>query len=355
MTPMYGPACRPAAHETMPKRAKFLFRRRGLLLGIFLASMARLASAQQGRKVYRLTYVSAATPVEEVRSGAFRYFIEEMQRLSYTEGQNLLLEFYSGQGNREKYAELAREAVQSHPDVIVAASGPMIRHLQSATHSIPIAGIIGDPIAFGVATNLSRPGGNVTGVSVDVGGLDVWGKRLALLKEAIPKLLNKVGYLTPRTAWDGPDAAAMREAAQRLDISLVGVLLGENVQETEYQRVFATIPDERLDGLVVSYSVENFAHRKLIAELTERTRLPTIYPWRESVEAGGLMAYAYDLRDLWRQLARQIDQIFKGANPGEIPFYQATKFELIINVTAAKKIGVEIPGSLLLRADEVIE
>src|SRR5262249_33403298 len=183
----------------MPKRAKFLFRRRELLLGIFLASMARLASAQQGRKVYRLTFVSTATPVEELRKlRIFRYFIEELQRLGYTEGQNLLLEFYYGQGNREKYAELAREAVQSHPDVIVATTGVMIRHLQSATHSIPIAGLMGDPIAFGVATNLSRPGGNVTGVSTDVGGLDVWGKRLALLKEANPKLL-KVGYLTPRT------------------------------------------------------------------------------------------------------------------------------------------------------------
>ena len=147
----------------------------------------------------------------------------------------------------------------------------------------------------------------------------------------------------------------LREAAARLNISLVGCTLDGPFQDAEYRRVFAAIPQDRIDALVVSSETENASNRAIIVQLAEQAKLPTIYPFREYTELGGLMSYGIDLDEIYRQLARQIDQVLKGAKPSEIPFYQATKFELVINLKTAKALGLTIPPTLLARADEVIE
>lgn len=332
-------------------------RRREFIVLLLATAAAGYARAEEPANKYRLAVISPATPValirEEGGNPAFQALFHELRRLGYFEGRNLVVERYSGEGRTDHYAEVANEAVQHRPDLIFAVGVPMGQHLKSATSTIPVIVITADPIAYGLAVSLARPGGNITGVAVDA-GIELWSKRLALLKEALP-MLSRASFLSSRLAWEGPPGDVMRQAAARLGISLVGSVLNAPVQEAEYRRVFAAMSQERVDALVVSDAAEQYTNRRLIVELAEKARLPTVYPFRESVELGGLMAYAFDIADTFRRAANQIDQILKGAKPGDIPFYQPTKFELIINLKAAKTIGVTIPPSLLLRADQVIE
>jgi putative ABC transport system substrate-binding protein len=209
-----------------------------------------------------------------------------------------------------------------------------------------------DPVPFGIVASLSRPGGNITGVNVEA-GLDIWGKRLQVLREAIPRA-SRVGFLGSRQIWDLPQLGALREAARQMDISLLGPPL-ESLQESEYRRVLGAMEQEQLNGVIVSDQLEHVTYRRLIADLTEKARLPAIFPYREQFEIGGLMAYGPSLADVFRRLAGYIDQILKGTQPGEIPIYLASKFELLINLKAAGVLGLRIPPSLLTRADEVIE
>ncbi len=179
------------------------------------------------------------------------------------------------------------------------------------------------------------------------------GKRLALLLEATSKLSN-ARFLVSQLSWERALGAAVREASRRLGTSLAGEPMS-SFNEQEYQRVFNSMEHERVDGILVSDESEHFAYRRLLVELAAKTRIPAIYAYREHVELGGLMAYAFDLEELGRHAARQVAEVLKGANPGDIPFRQATKFQLVINVKTAKALGLEMPSTLLLRADEVIE
>jgi putative tryptophan/tyrosine transport system substrate-binding protein len=224
--------------------------------------------------------------------------------------------------------------------------------VKAATSTIPIVGIFADPIAFGIVPSLARPGGNITGVSVDV-GLDQWAKRMQLLKEAVPQI-SRLGFLRTR---DIPErfSAGIREDALRNSVSIVGPPLERPADEQEYHRVFATLAQEIAEGLVVFDQPENVTYRTLIVELAAKGRLPTIYPYRQFVEAGGLMAYGVDASDLGHRVADLTDKILKGANPGEIPIFQPTQFELSINLKTAKTLGIELPPLLVARADEVIE
>jgi putative tryptophan/tyrosine transport system substrate-binding protein len=210
-----------------------------------------------------------------------------------------------------------------------------------------------DPVAFGIVPNLARPGGNITGISVDA-GLEIWAKRLQILREVVPTAA-KVGYLTPRPSWDLAQGRAVQEAARGLGISLSGPPLDQPIQETEYRRVLGVMSHERLDGLIVSDIADNFTYRRLIVRLAEAAQLPTVYPYRTYFEEGGLMVYGSDVAALFRLVASYIDQILRGAKPGEIPIYLESKFELLINLKAAKALGLAVPTSLLVRADEVIE
>jgi putative ABC transport system substrate-binding protein len=325
------------------------------LFGGTAATWPLAARAQQPAKMKRIAIVSPATKIGDMGVNGirpYRVFFEELSRLGYVEGQNLVVERYSGEGRTEHYADLAREVVNTHPDLIFSQSTRLALNFKAATTTIPIVTTTADPIAGGLVSSLARPGGNITGVSVDAGN-EVMGKRLALLLEATSKL-SDTRFLVSQLNWERALGAAVREASGRLGISLKGETMS-SFNEQEYQRAFNSMEHERVDGILVSDEAEHFTYRRLLVELAAKTRIPAIYAHREHVELGGLMAYAFDLEELYRGSARQIAEILKGANPGDIPFRQATKFQLVINVKAAKALGLEMPSTLLLRADEVIE
>ena len=313
------------------------------------------ARAQQSSGMKRIAVVSPATKIGDMGvngSRFYRIFFEELRRLGHVEGQNLVVERYSGEGRIEHYADLARDVVTTHPDLIFSQTRPFASNFKAATTTIPIVTLTSDPIAGGLVSSLARPGGNITGVSVDA-GTDVLGKRLALLLEATSRLSN-ARYLASQASWEGSSGTAVREASRWAGITLAGEAMN-SFNEQEYQRVFSVMEHTRVDGILVSDESEQFAYRRLLVELAAKTRIPAIYAYREHVELGGLMAYSFDLEDLARGSARQIAEILKGANPGDLPFRQATKFQLVINVKAATALGLEMPPTLLLRADEVIE
>jgi putative tryptophan/tyrosine transport system substrate-binding protein len=292
--------------------------------------------------------------INQASKGSLAIFVvfEELIRLGYVEGRNLLIERYSGEGRAAHYPELAREIVSRNPDLIIPFGNFLVLDVKAATSTIPIVGIFGQPIEFGIVPSLARPGGNITGVSVDV-GVDQWPKRLQLLKEAVPQI-TRLGILTTRN---------VREHWGRLhpvlraddSVSLVGPPLEHPTDEQEYHRVFAALAQEKAEGLLVSDVTENVTYRRLIVELAARGRLPAIYPYRQFVEAGGLMSYGIDVSEVGHRVADFADKILKGAKPGDIPIFQPTKFELSINLKTAKTLGIELPPLLVARADNVIE
>jgi putative ABC transport system substrate-binding protein len=329
-------------------------RRRDFTIGLLLAGGARMGWAQERAKQHRIAIVIPAGPVASIDDPGrllYRAFWEELRRLGDVEGKNLTVERYSGEGRPEGYADLAREVVSRNPDVIVAGTNPIALAARAASGTIPIVWIGGDPIRDGLATSLAHPGGNITGVSVYV-GVEIRGKRLQILKEAVPSA-SRVAFLEIRT-----DSAAnegqLQEAGQRLGISLIDMPLQESTP-SEYRRVFSEIAQERPDAMIVSSDGALVPYRQLIVELAEKSRLPAMYPWGYHTEVGGLMAYESDLRELGRRMADDVHKIFNGAKPGDIPIYQPTKFELVINLKAAKALGLTIPPALLASADEVIE
>ena len=326
-------------------------KRREFLITLVLSAMMPCAHAQQPGKLYRIAIVSPSAPVAEMTDTGiptFSALFKELRRLGYVEGQNIVVERYSGAGRTEHYSELANEVVRHKPDLILTISSRMVSNFKAATTSIPIVGLMADPVA--------HPGGNITGVSSDAGP-EIWGKRLELLREAAPGT-SRVGFLASRSVWESPfGAASLGVAAERMGISLIGPPLEGTLQEQEYRRVFEAMLQGHADALIVSDQAENFSrtNRRLIVELAATSGLPTIYPYREQAEVGGLMAYGPDLLDVYRRAAGYIDQILKGTKAGEIPIYLAVKFDLVVNMKAAKAIGLTIPPALLLRADEVIE
>jgi putative ABC transport system substrate-binding protein len=331
-------------------------RRRGFIAGLVVATVTGHARAQQTTKVNRIAIVHPSDSVADLtETGGLRHYralFEELRRMGYIEGQNLLIDRYSGEGRAENYPELAHKVVGLNPRLIVAV-GRLVRDIKAATTTIPIVAISADPVANGLVSNLARPGGNITGVSIDAGP-EIQGKRLEFLHDVVPRV-SKVAYLASRSVWDTGYGAPMREAAMRTGVFLIGAPFDGPFNEAEYRRVFAAMAQAGAEALVVVDQTENFTNRRLIVELAAKGRLPAIYPYREHVELGGFMAYTSDRPDLFRHAANEIDQIFRGTWPGDIPFYQPIKFELVINLKTAKTLGLTIPLALLARADEVIE
>jgi putative ABC transport system substrate-binding protein len=210
----------------------------------------------------------------------------------------------------------------------------------------------GDAVELGIISSLARPGGNITGSSIDAGA-EVWGKRFDLLPEAVPKL-SRLGFVITTTRMGNSRTAFVRDAAKSANISLVGSPISE-INEGAYRRAFVAMVQEGAEGVYAGDEPEHFTYMRLCAQLATKTRLPSIYSWREAVESGRLMAYAFELSDLIRRNADIIDLILKGANSGDIPFYQARQYNLIINLKTAKLLDMTMPPSLLARADEVIE
>jgi putative tryptophan/tyrosine transport system substrate-binding protein len=331
-------------------------KRREFLAGLLLTAMMRSAHAQPAAKASRIAIVHPSNPLGDMtETGAppYRALLGQLRRLGYVEGQNLTVDRFSGEGRPEHYAELAREVVGRSPDLIVVATTRMVRHFKAATATIPIVGTMADPVTLGIVDGLARPGGNITGISVDA-GLEVWGKRVEVLREVIPGAA-RLGFLASRDVDRSGEGAAIREAARQSGVSLVGPPLEDSIAEAEYRRVFDAMRREGADGLIASDQAEHFTYRRLIIELAVEHRLPVLYSDRSAVELGGLLSYGADVMNLYRRAAGYVDQILKGAKPGEMPIYQATRFELVVNLSAAKSIGLAIPPAILLRADEVIE
>ena len=260
---------------------------------------------------------------------------------------------YSGEGQEERFPELCREIVRTKPDVIVTASTRLVLSFKAATDTIPVVGAMGDPVPVGIVANIARPGGNITGVS-SVAGPEIWGKRLQVLRETVPTA-SKVGFLGSRQLWSLPSTDVLRKAAQQLGISLLGPPIESPIQGEEYRRILGAMAQEHVDAVIIGDQTENVTYRQLIVDLVRAAKLPAIFPFREYFEVGALMAYGNSSSDIYRRLAVYIDQILKGAHPGDLPIYLAAKFELLINLATAKDLGLTIPPSLLVRADEVIE
>jgi putative ABC transport system substrate-binding protein len=327
------------------------------ILGGVAAAWPLVARAQQPAKAYRIAIVHPSASLADMsESGGNSYFpalFKELRRLGYIEGANLFVTRYSSEGREERYPELCREVVRTKPDVIVTAASRLVLSFKAATGTIPIVASMADPVPFGIVSSIARPGGNITGVSVEA-GLDIWGKRLEVLREAVPTA-SKVGFLGSRQIWNLPQVNALQEAAQQLHISLLGPPIESPISEEEYRRVFDAMAQEHVDGVIIGDQVEHVTYGRFLVDSAYKARLPTVFPYREHFEIGALIAYGPSLADVYRRLAGYIDQILKGARPGELPIYLASRFELLINLTAAKALGLSIPPSLLVRADEVIE
>jgi putative ABC transport system substrate-binding protein len=331
-------------------------RRREFTAGVLMFAATRPAGAQHRATQRRIAIFHPAIPValitETGGGSAWRAFFSELRRLGYVEGQNLLIERYSAEGHHERYADIAREIIKSNPDLIVTGPNPVVLTFKAATSTVPVVAFMIDPLKGGLIASLARPGGNLTGITLDA-GVEVWAKRMELLKEAIPST-TKVAFLGMRDGWDASFGQVLHDAGTRLGISLI-LILPQTGTPTEVERVFAAMAQQRPDAVLLSGEGDQYANRQLIAELAEKHRLPTMCPYRDYVDAGGLMAYTVDLAELLRHLAVDVHQILNGAKPGDIPIYQPTKFELLINLRTAKTLGLEIPQPLLSRADELID
>jgi putative tryptophan/tyrosine transport system substrate-binding protein len=331
-------------------------RRREFTAGVLLATAVRPAWAQQRATPRRIAIFHPAIPVAlltETGGGtAWRAFFRELRRLGYVEGQNLIIERYSAEGHHERYADIARQIVTSNPDLIVTGTNPVVLAFKAATSATPVVAFMVDPLKAGLVASLARPGGNLTGITLDP-GIELWGKRLELLKEAIPSTARAF-FLAMRDGWEDSFGQALQDIGQRLGISLTAVLPQAGTP-AEMERVFAAMAERRPDAVLVSGEGDLYANRQLIVELAEKYRLPTMCPYRDYVDAGGLMAYTVDLAELLRRMASDVHQILSGAKPGDIPIYQPTKFELLINRKTAKALGLNLPQALLSRADEMID
>jgi putative ABC transport system substrate-binding protein len=311
------------------------------------------AQEQQPKKVSLIGYLSTNDPAgESARSEAIRLALRE---LGYIEGHNIAIECRYAEGKRGREFELAVELVRLKVDIIVVGGGePWIRAAKNATKTIPIVMTGGgsDPVEAGLVESLARPGGNVTGITNLGRGLG--GKRLELLKEAVPKVVRVAVLYDPALPGTALDVKEVLPVAARA--------LGLTIQPWEvrdadaFEKVFAALSKQRPDGLYVPTSGPlMFTNPKRIVELAGKYRLPAIYAEKGYVDEGGLMSYGADFDDLYRRAAVYVDKILKGAKPADLPVQQATKFEFVINLKAAKQIGITIPARVLERANKVIK
>ncbi|MBV9113857.1 MAG: ABC transporter substrate-binding protein [Hyphomicrobiales bacterium] len=334
------------------KRREFI-----TFIGGVAAGWPLAAHSQQTRKTYHIAVVSPATPVSDISEASdspyFSALFKELRRLGYVEGKNLVVARYSGQGREEHFPELCRDVVSTRPDVIVTAASGLVLSFKATTDSIPIVASMADPVSYGIAASLARPGSNITGVAVEA-GLEIWGKRLQVLHEAVPTASN-MGFLASRRVWQGPQIDAIEKAATQMGIAILGPPLESPIGEAEYRRVIVAMVEEHMGGMIVSDQSENGTYRRPIVEVANNARIPAVYPYREHFEIGGLIAYGPSIADIYYHLADYTDRILKGAQPSETPIYQVSKFELLINLKTAKILGLTVPPTLLARADDVIE
>jgi ABC-type uncharacterized transport system substrate-binding protein len=323
-----------------------------ILVVVVLLAVGVTADAQQPKKVYRLGYLSAQELAREsARAEAIRLALRER---GYIEGQNIAFEYRYADGKIDRFPELAAELVRLKVDIIVvSAGGGYIQAVKNATKTIPIVmtGVGTDPVKAGLIESLARPGGNVTGLTNL--NPELGGKRLELLKEAVPKL-SRVAVL-----YDPANTPSVIEVKENLPVPAGALRLTIQPWEVsggdDFDRAFAAMGKQRPDGLYAAPSGPlMITNGKRIADFALKNRLPSMYGRREFVDDGGLMSYGADLAESYRRVAYYVDRILKGAKPADLPVEQPTKFEFIVNLKAAKQIGLTIPPNVLARADKVI-
>jgi putative ABC transport system substrate-binding protein len=307
--------------------------------------------AQQAEKIFRIGFLDPSTASgSAVLAEAFR---QELNNLGWIEGKNITIEYRFAEQKRERVPELAADLVRLKVDLIVVSATPQALAAKRATTTIPIVmANVGDPVDAGLVVSLARPGGNVTGNASLSPELNT--KRLEILKDAVPKLV-RVGFLRPSGRGVAGDAAIkeLRPAALALKLKLEEI--ETRLDPKGLESSFKTAKQKQVGAIMTMATPSFFAERKQIVELAGKNRFPAIYPQNEYVDEGGLMSYGADYTDLYRRAAVYVDKILKGAKPADLPVQQATKFEFVINLKAAKQIGLTIPGRVLERANKVIK
>jgi ABC-type uncharacterized transport system substrate-binding protein len=324
---------------------------------VFLGSVAGgllaaplMAEAQPAGRVYRIGYLGNSSVVLE--ADLVEAFRQGLRNLNYVEGRNIVIEYLWAEGRNDLFPALVAEAVRLKADVILTSGTPATLAAKEGTRTIPIViAAMGDPISAGVVPSLARPGGNITGLASMTPEID--GRRLELLKELVPGLSRIAVLWNPTNPNNAARVNHIQAAAKTLRLTLEPLVGAADSQDLD--KSFATIAAARAEALVIESDRALLAHRAQIVDFATRRRLPALYPYREFVQAGGLVSYAPSYPAMFRRAATYMDKILKGAKPAELPVEQPTEFELVINMKTAKALGLTIPQSLLLRADQVIE
>jgi putative ABC transport system substrate-binding protein len=305
--------------------------------------------AQQQSKVWRVGFLALYSTSEIVQHTAA--FLKALHELGYVEGKNLVVEWRFADGSFDRLAGLAADLVQLHVDVIVAVASAAISAAKNATSTIPIVmATTGDPVGSGFVKSLARPGGNITGLS-NMGG-DTGAKLLDLLRTAVPKVARVGVLVTPTSTTYRAILESIRAGAQNTSVRL---LIAEARTPQEIETAFAMMAEEGTEAVIVGAAPLFALHRLQLAQAAIKFKMPSIFGNRAYVEAGGLMSYGYKLTENYLRAASYVDKILKGAKPGDLPVEQPTTFELVINIQTARALGLTIPQSLLLRADDVIQ
>jgi len=316
-------------------------------LAILIVALVQIAEAQQTKKVPKIAILRPVASPDSLTE-AFR---QGLRQLGYIEGRNIIVDYRFTVGREHRLSEIAVELAQSNVDVIVVSSTPATRTVLDATKTVPIVFVaVSDPVESGLVSSLAQPGGNVTGVTTEPTP-ELSGKRLAILKEVLPGASRIAALNNPANPATAIVSKEINNAAQKLGLNIHFL----DVRNTaEIESAFEAVPKLRANALVVLLDPLFIVNRKRIVDLAAKSALPAMFPWKEFVDAGGLMSYGPSLAELWQRAAIYVDKILRGAKPADLPVERPQKIAFIINLNTAKQIGLTIPPNVVVRADTVI-
>jgi len=316
-------------------------------LAILIVALVQITEAQQTKKVPKIAILRPVASPDSLTE-AFR---QGLRQLGYIEGRNIIVDYRFTLGREHRLSEIAVELAQSNVDVIVVSSTPATRTVLDATKTVPIVFVaVSDPVESGLVSSLAQPGGNVTGVTTEPTP-ELSGKRLAILKEVLPGASRIAALNNPANPATAIVSKEINNAAQKLGLNIHFL----DVRNTaEIESAFEAVPKLRANALVVLLDPLFIVNRQRIVDLAAKSALPAMFPWKEFVDAGGLMSYGPSLAELWQRAAIYVDKILRGAKPADLPVERPQKIGFIINLNTAKQIGLTIPPNVVVRADTVI-